>query len=384
MIKIAGNFFLLLALATLGVSCNSPAKHVSLILQDSIVLHADHPIPDLCLAMFYFEKDGRQFIFADDRSAREIRVFNLDSSKEIEPVPLFDTGLNYIPYYFGFVVKDPDSIYLPVADYKIYCINRKGIITKKTDYSVLGKKYPVMSYSSSISRFSKGAVIKGDEIYFLQGDSRRYYFSYKPSDYHFLLKYNMKAGSAEITPISLPDNFWENGKKEMSLLMAYNSTDNEFAFGAQYSDKIFTSRDGNSIKGTFSSKSKSINEYYPYTPVDNLPANKYFSSLYSYSYNIGLAWDPYNQVYYRFVWPGMKQADVPINEDTYTSLNSFPAFTIDILDNEFRTIGSYPLPAGRYNSNHYFISKNGLYLAVNPSQKDSLTHQWVFHQFKLR
>jgi|WetSurMetagenome_2_1015567.scaffolds.fasta_scaffold56140_1 hypothetical protein len=365
------------------ISCKSHERKVALVLNDSITLKANQTIPDFCRAVFYFQKDGKQYLFADDRENMTIRIFDLDSRTEIQPIPVSDTGVNAIPYYFGFVVKNLDSIYLPVPEHKLYCINRQGVITRKVDYSSLTQLFPLLSYASSLSRFSKGALIRGEEIFFIQGNSRKYYFSHLPSDYHFLMKYNTKTDSIGISPITLPDDFWKDGKRDMSILFAYNNIKGEFVFGTQYSDRIYTSSDGMSVTQEYRSRSKSVHDYYPYTPPDNLSSEDYFASLYNYSYNIGLVWDPYNEVYYRFVWPGIQEVQKKQTMADHGIQSNFETFVIDILDQDFKTIGTYSMPLNKYNSNHYFVNRDGLYIALNNSAQSNDPDTWVFHRFRL-
>lgn len=373
----------LLALLLLA-SCNPSGEKVSISLQDSVTLQVRIPIPKFCPAMFCYEKGQQRYLLVDDKENYGIRVFDLVAKQEVEPVHIHDTGTNAIPHYFGFVVKTLDSIYLPGPDRRLYCINRSGDIIKVIDFSDVIKVYPLFTFPLSISRFTKGAVIKGNEIYFLQEDNRRYYFNHRASDYHFLLRYDIKHDSFGISPISLPDDFWKNGKREMSIFLTYNDQRNEFVFGTKFSDLIYTSRDGKTISGTYHSRSKAIREYYPYGPSDDLNSKNYFYSLCKYSYNVGLIWDPYRQIYYRFVWPGANDLDENQNGRVSEIYNNFPTFTIEVLDNEFNTLASYPLPENKYNWNNYFITREGLFLAVNNPPKQRMSLNWMFHIFKVR
>jgi hypothetical protein len=366
------------------VSCNMSRNQIYVNFQDSLEIQTSKPIPDPCLAMFYFEAGASKFLFADDRENQEIRVFNLNSNREVESIHLSDTGVNSIPFHFGFIIKNLDSIYLPGSDHKLYCINRNGDIIKKIDFSSIVMKYPQFTTPLSLSRFTKGAIIINNEIYFLQHDSRKNYFYHKPSDYHFLLKYDIKNDSFGISPISLPDNFWKDGKREMSILLTYNNLQKVLVFGTQYSDKIFISNDGTTITKTYRSKSKSIWQYFPYSPPDNLSGQEYIYSLCKYSYNVGIIWNPYKRIYYRFVWPGMQSLKINQRSLIDEIFENFPTFTIDILDNEFNILGSYSLPNKKYNWNYYFITKDGLYLGENKSSKDKIGHNWVFHLLKVQ
>ena len=55
--------------------------------------------------MFYYEKDQNRYLLLDDKANQEIRIFDLVSNREIEPIPISDTGANAIPHYFGFATK---------------------------------------------------------------------------------------------------------------------------------------------------------------------------------------------------------------------------------------------------------------------------------------
>jgi hypothetical protein len=342
-------------------------------------------MPEFILAMYCYEDKDNRLLFVEDESGHEIRILDINSRTEINPIPVRDTGINAIPYHWGFVVKNPDSIYFPVGNHKLYCINRNGDIVNIFDFSSIVKKYPLFTTPISGSRYTKGAIVLGNYIFFLQHDNRKYYFAKKPSDYHFLLRYGIKDNSFEIFPISMPDDFWREGKRQMSILLTYNDLEKKFVFGTQYGDLIFTSKDGATITKIYHSKSKSIIEaYYPYTPPDNLNAQRYIFSVCKFSLNGGLLWDPAKKIYYRFVWPGMKDLDSNQASRINKIYDHFPTFTIDILDQNFNALGSYQLPNGKYNWNNYFLSKDGLYLAVNRPEKSGKDNHWswVFHVLK--
>jgi hypothetical protein len=384
MIRYCSKRILAILLLLSLVSCINPGRKAVLEIQDSIVLKARRPIPNFCLALFYYEKGKRGYLFADDKPNKAIRLFDLDSQTELDSIPLRDTGVNPIMYHYGFVVKDPDTLYLSVPDHYLYCINKKGELLKRIDYSGLKKKYPLLSIAVAGSRFSKGAVIRGNDIYFLQHDSRKNYFGHLPSDYRFLMKYDCKTELFSILPLSVPDKFWKDGKREMSLFLTYNNVKNEFVFGTQYSDAIYTSKDGLTLDETYHSRSHAIREFFPYTPPDDLPQGKYFYSLCSYSYNLGLIWDPYRKIYYRFVWPGVTDLDSTQSERISAIINNLPTFTIDVLDDDFNTIGSLSLPNNKYNSDHYFITEKGLYLGVVNTKGEGEPYRWVFHRIGIK
>lgn len=371
-------------LLTLFVSCNLPRQRAALILHDSITFQVRKPAPDFCPAMFYHENNGRGYLFADDRNNREIRLFCLDSAIEVDPIPVRDTGANAIPYHFGFVVWNMDTLFLPGSAHNLICINRNGEILKQVDFSALSKTYGALSVATSASRFTTGAVVLDNEIFFIQKDSRKNYSERKPSDYRFLFRYNVRSDSFTLSPISLPDDFWKDGKQQMALFLTYNDLQKCFVFGAMYSDNIYVSHDGKSISRSLQSRSKAIREFFPYSPANEGTSEDYLSALYHYSYNVALLWDPDKKIYYRFVWPGVPETEKDQPERGDRDFNNFPAFTIEILDLNFNTIGTFTTPENMYNWNNYFLTKDGLYLAVNSSARDSEQKKWKFHLFRLQ
>lgn len=364
------------------ISCNVPRQKASLLLHDSITLRVQDPVPEFCPAMFYHEEDNRHYLFVDDRNKKEIRLFCLDSAVELAPIPVRDTGRNAIPYHFGFAVWSRDTLFLPGSGQNLLCINRKGEIIQQVDSSSLARTYDALSVATSASRFSTGAVVLGDEIFFLQKDTRKNYSGRNPSDYRFLFRYNVRRNEIELSTISLPDDYWEDGKRQMALFMTYNDEQKCFVFGSMYSDKIYISHDGENISKCLRSRSKEIREFFPYCPATEQTNEDYLTGLYHYSYNTGLLYDPVAKIYYRFVWPGNPASEEDQGEFGQMDLNNFPTFTIEILDLEFNTIGSFTTPRYRYNWNNYFLSKEGLYLAVNPSNKDKQKKTWTFHLFQ--
>jgi hypothetical protein len=83
------------------------------------------------------------------------------------------------------------------------------------------------------------------------------------------------------------------------------------------------------------------------------------------------------------VWPGVPETEKDQQERGDRDFNNFPAFTIEILDLNFNTIGSFTTPENRYNWNNYFLTKDGLYLAVNSLDPDKEQKTWTFHLFRV-
>ena len=91
---------------------------------------------------------------------------------------------------------------------------------------------------------------------------------------------------------------------------------------------------------------------------------QYINSYYS-RYSV-IAYDKYNKVYYRFFYPGH---DVKLTDKNLVELNRNPQkMAIIIFDKNFKKIGEN-IFENKNLSNSYFISPNGLHIALNPKSE---------------
>lgn len=427
---------LLFFLYFLLCSCSNH-QHISdlkLSLTDSVSFHLDINNTTQTGALFYHEENGRRYFVYQDYSRKYIRVFDIDSYEKILDIPLPDSV-----HVLGFFMKKFDSIYLPVDGYKILLIDKGGNLIKAIDYYYLLKTYPYMNNVTSQSRFTVEAVSIGRDIYFIQGSSQlNYVKNSSVSDYRFSVRYNTFSDSVNLMNITLPEDFIQDGLKQFDLSMSFNGK--RFIYAPLYSHDIFLSRNNNSIFKRYTVKSKFVthlNDYYPFDSTEDVQEFKQriYDEVYAHSkipnriipeplFNalpdplfsevkippkkhqprgrkyptweeaaylnctshqyIGLLWDKYRHVYYRFFWPGVDSTEAAHREALVKIFPSnFPNFGIMVLDEKFRVIDEIVLPKNIYTWDKYFVAKEGLYLSAD--YPDNLPNRkiWAFHIYKL-
>lgn len=95
-----------------------------------------------------------------------------------------------------------------------------------------------------------------------------------------------------------------------------------------------------------------------------------------------IAYDPYRQVYYRFVHPG---EDEPADSKKLALYGqSFPTMSIIVMDKEFNKIGETLFTGSKFNYFCYYIDKEGLKISTNvPSSRNYNANVLRFTNLKL-
>jgi hypothetical protein len=409
-------------------SCSNH-QHISdlkLSLTDSVSFHLDINNTTQSGAVFYHEENGRSYFVYQDNSRNYIRVFDIESHEKVLDIPLPDSV-----HVLGFFMKKIDSIYLTVDGYKILLIDKGGNLKKTIDYYYLFKSYPYLGIVTSQSRFSAEAVFIRNYIYFIySSDQKNYVKNSSPSDYRFCVRYNTFNDSVTLMKIALPRDFLQDGLKQYDLSMAFNGK--RFIYAPLYSHDIFLSRDNNSIFKRITAKSKYVNHlnnYYPFDSTEDI--KEYIQRIYDEVYEhskisnrivpeplfdevktppknlhplgrkaptweeaaylfctshqyIGILWDKYRHVYYRFFWSGIDSVEAE-NKERLVKIfpSNLPNYGIMVLDEKFRVIDEIVLPKNIYTWDKYFVAKEGLYLSADYPDNFPNRKIWTFHIYKL-
>jgi len=123
-------------------------------------------------------------------------------------------------------------------------------------------------------------------------------------------------------------------------------------------------------------RSTYLNERWEALPLggSRMDRRLYFAASARYG---NIIYDPYRQVYYRFVYP-----KVEVEEDSnLQQIALFPTpFSIMILDKDLNTLGEQFFESLFVTSNA-FVGKDGLYLSINHPENDE--NQEDYLSFKL-
>jgi len=379
-------FYLIFVIPLFFQFCNlKPLENqISLVLADSVEFDVNSSFSKSTKSIFYFEEGNEEYFIYDDEKNNYLRIFNINKLKICTNIPL-PVSLNKKPIQrIGFFIKNFDSIYIPYDGYGLLLIDTTGTIIKNIDFRELKLLYPTLNSLQSISRFSKPAIAINNNIYFIQSDTRLNYSpGLLPSDFHFCFKYNCISDSASVLQITLPNNFWETQKKQLSLSMAYDGK--RFVYAPQYSHEIFTSIRNERINQSFFVKSKYVHDINSYFPTAEVPGFEDYVRIYTESqFYIGFLWDKYRKVYYRMFWPGMLQVQQAESLSSIDVFNFNPTFGIMVIDTNFQLVDELILPVNTYSWDKYFVGPKGLYLSAdNHYNARSDETKWLFHIYSL-
>ena len=96
--------------------------------------------------------------------------------------------------------------------------------------------------------------------------------------------------------------------------------------------------------------------------------------------NLGIAYDPYKNLLYRFGWPG---DDISGDKDAMKFGYTPRFFTISIYHGtDFQLLSEFILPKNTYLSHHYFVSERGLNLfPMHPDNAEFNENELTIHTF---
>lgn len=117
---------------------NGSPEMGSLLLIDSLRLPLDPSCSASSAGMVYFEENGKEWLYFFNEKKSDIRVFDLQTERQTDIIPIHRSGPDYIPPGFlGFHPWSSDSILVPAFNNTLYLIDREGKVLQKIDYGQL-------------------------------------------------------------------------------------------------------------------------------------------------------------------------------------------------------------------------------------------------------
>lgn len=375
--------FLLITLPACREDKQAAQAKTFLELTDTLCLSTRYRIPLSSKAMYFHEEQGKRYLIIENENTREIIFVNIDNQKIENIIQIKEDGPDGMPLNFGYAVKSLDSIFVPTDGFRLYLINRQGHVLKKIYFDTLdnGQNLPIRSFS----RFSSPMLFKGDFIYGVQLDGIPHYQSEIPDNYKFCYQFNLAANTVCQMPACHPVDFWKDQKKE--VFFSWDFDGQRFIISPVFSHNLYLSKDLRQIDSVYAVQSSWVHKFRDGTPQRLLSLNFYQfarEALSTQSY-LGIKYDPYREVYYRFFFPGVGRANEMTDDEVLSAHQDPPNFGIMVLDKNFRVICELVLPENIYLQHHFFIAKEGLFLAANhPKNPDVKESELCFHIYTLR
>ncbi|WP_291788591.1 DUF4221 family protein [Cecembia sp.] len=326
----------------------------------------------------YFE--GDLYWWNSDRET--ISVFDLSRKKLKNTLKMEREGPNGLGNPIGFFVLNRDSIYVPTIAFELRLIDPNGNLLNTYNYfshSKLAVPIP------SMTRYSNMLHTDYSESLYL---GMRDLGNVAPSNLNEqalienppILSFNKSLGTFDYLEFRLPSSFVKfdnfinisqtSTSKSLLLLHRQSNTLIEIDFnGVNYKEYQLETDLINSYS----------NEYY-YSPRMSRSIEENLQLMHKSSENLGLVFDPYKNLLYRFGWPG---EDISMDKNAMKFGYTPRYFTISIYDGiDYSLIKEFTLPKNTYLAHHYFVSEKGLNLfPMHPDNPEFDENYMVIHTF---
>lgn len=365
----------------LFISCSEKSKENSKdpldYVSDTTIIVIDRATEPFTRAQQYL--DGNLYWWNSDRET--ISLIDLHQKKVIKSIRLEREGPNGLGKPYGFFVHSPDSIYIPTMAYKFQLINSEGNLINSYDYF---EETPRGQYVLGMTRYSNMIFEHKDQLIYQLSTLRML----KPNElddsslqeYAPLLSFDMNTGHFYSFPFRIPSSIL-NPINELSFRLAFSN--NEALLLHSQSNKLFQIDVNKSTSQELYLKTDLVknfsNEYFlrdknSFSIDDNMRVS------YKSAENFGIAYDSFNELIYRFGWPG---EEIPEETDPMQYSATPPFFVISIYDGQdYSLLQEFTLPRNTYLAHHYFVDENGLNLfPMHPDNPEFNEDEMVIHTF---
>ncbi|MGY6741487.1 MAG: DUF4221 family protein [Cecembia sp.] len=324
--------------------------------------------------------DGDLYWWNADRET--LSVFDLSDKKIKRFINMEREGPNGLGNPIGFFVLNNDSIYVPTMSFELRLIDKEGKLVNVynyLNYSKLGVPIPSMTrYSNMFHTNHSGLIYLG----------LRDLGNVPPSnlnnqallEYPPILCFNKSLGTFNYLDFKLPTSFLtynnfitlSQTSKSNSLLLLHRQSNTfvEVGFnGVEIKEQQLQTK----LLNSFS------NEYY-LSPRMSRSIEENMQLLHKSSENLGLVFDPYKNLIYRFGWPG---DDISADKNAMKFGYTPRYFTISIYNgDDYSLKHEITLPKNTYLAHHYFVSEKGLNLfPMHPDNPEFDENYMVIHTF---
>ena len=357
-------FYLLAGI--LFVGCNSHSRKEQnkedydiQITNDSLVIPIDKTTKQPDPAWFFHHTfKGKEYISCLNKHENyEIIIMNLSGQRIYKKVTLKEEGPNGCGRVSGYYMQSLDSIYVtPTFRRKIYLVNSQGKIQKTYDYSDCQNCKTVTPYFSSpsaVMEFKDSRKIRLTQN--ILGNWQKV-DKQELKNTPLLLDYNLKTGKSKKSSMTWPSL---NPRIQHSLIVKFTQSPKYNIYSFSGNHNLFLLKEESHLEKKLC-KSQYIDEFIPYESLDGM--GEIFRWYCRNPYYGDLAYDPYRELYYRFVYPGINIS----KGDNVKKLNNYKkVFSIMVLNENLEVMCEKMMPENTFKFNSYFVSKDGLYLFEN-------------------
>ncbi len=307
----------------------------------------------------YFKDGEIEYLGYLNEYQNQIQIYDLNDRTLKFKIPLKHEGKNSVPQIGGFFIVSLDSIILtPYSVPKYYIINENSEIIDILDFEIEESGVQSTSYVVN-TRISTPIAFNGDKMYLGQYPLGTWTNMSKLelSKSKICLEYNFTLDSARFLPMGFPLEYLESGATDFFYSKAINNELTIYSFPQDHNIYITSNHENYRIS---SAKSQYIKEFLPlpdnpYSAPDAI--TNYLASNPKYT---NIAYDPYRNVYYRFVFHGH---ELKSGENPKQLIRNKKEVSVILLNDKFEILTELMLEEGVYNVDNFFISEKGLYIS---------------------
>ncbi|MEA5259380.1 DUF4221 family protein [Arcicella aquatica] len=291
--------------------------------------------------------------------------YDLETGDEVKKNTFPKEGPEKVGDLIGFYPISKDSILItPMTIGQLYLANSTGKGYSNLDYTKTSTG-EYTAFGGSIN-FNPIVLDKGN-LYIPQGIMREW-TSMSIEDLTkapLELSINVKSKKVEFLSFNYPKEIWEFGYVPLDFSRTWNGQKVIYSF--LYDSKVYEFKNG-SKQYTVHTNAKSIDDIA--TPSFKKDAVSFEDYCFKYGVYLGIVYDKYRKVYYRFYRPKL-EPEKGVN--VMSLIENPPIFSIIVMNDNFENIGEVHLPKKKFSSSCFFISEKGLYLAKSMDNENRLT-----------
>lgn len=319
-----------------------------------------------CL-QYYSDSSGETFLCYLNDDFNKILFYEFSTQNLSSEIEMPQRGPNGVGGIRSFVVHNLDSILLTTGQMNVlFLIDSSGVVKNKFKAGNImnGEHNVYFQHSSTVYRnlnIKSGNIFIGTHLLTFPGPEEIQKFK-------LCLKIDMKNNNQELLPLKYP-SLGSRDKEAVYSSFGAQIIGNRFIYSFRSSHNIFITEDHETFQ-TLPAKSKFIKEDFKLPDLQSGYHSIVKSNLEHPMYG-SLIYDPYRNVYYRFVYPGVNQ-DSSIEAMSIQKLMDAsrfkPIFSVMILDSTLEIIGEKSMPQNTYDWVMTFVNKDGLYISDNHPQ----------------
>lgn len=350
-------------------------SNVSLSVIDNLSFALDSVTSSFGRQIQYYEDDTVAMLAFQNEMNNEIIFFNFENRKQIKKITFKKEGPKSIGKIAGFHMINPDSI-IVVSNRinQIYYFNFNGDLINQLEIRPkTGQRdlFPLINPVLPFLTDENELVIplRPDGLWGQIKD-----FNSEP----VAAFVNSETGGFKTSEVTFPEDYYKNGFSQ-PIFSRIKSTEG-YVYSFYNDHNLFKTTDHQSFE-EIPAKSEFVDKLYG-MKTPNPSMEEYLTWLSESPAYLGLLYDPYRELIYRFV---KLKYSVEGSDDLHKT-NRYPGkLSIMIFDENLKLIGEKKLKKDTYYWKNSFVTRDGLYLNTNnPHNKAFTSERLSFDLFTVR